>query len=128
MENYKTKPLVYSCSGCSNVAQMCNSIALWLDQQEYAEMSCIAGIGGNVKAILHKSTNRKRIVLDGCPLQCAKSCMDERGLSYDLHIDLSELGIKKKFHSMYTPEECVLIIEEHILPQVKKLLDLEVDV
>jgi len=125
MENYNSKPLVYSCSGCSNVAQMCNSIALWLDKNAYAEMSCIAGIGGNVKAILHKAKNRPRIVLDGCPLHCAKSCMNERNFSYDLHIDLAELGLKKQYHEMFSEEECVLVIEEHVLPKVKMLLDLQ---
>ena len=125
MENYNVKRLVYSCSGCWNVAQMCNSIALWLDKNAYAEMSCIAGIGGNVKAILHKTKNRPRIVLDGCPLHCAKSCMNERELSFDLHIDLSEFGFKKQYHDLFSEEECALVIEEHVLPKVKKLLDLQ---
>ena len=39
-------PLVYSCSGCSNAAQMANQMALWLDCEGEAEMSCIAGVGG----------------------------------------------------------------------------------
>ena len=45
-------PLVYSCSGCSSAAQMANYLALQLDRQGEAEMSCIAGVGGNVKNFL----------------------------------------------------------------------------
>jgi uncharacterized metal-binding protein len=44
------KPLVYSCSGCSSSAQMANYLAVQLDRQGLAEMSCIAGVGGNVKS------------------------------------------------------------------------------
>jgi len=41
------KPLVYACSGCSNVAQLANDLALILNRKNLAEMSSIAGIGGN---------------------------------------------------------------------------------
>ncbi|MBF3198252.1 zinc-binding protein, partial [Pseudomonas aeruginosa] len=41
-------PLVYACSGCSNVAQLANDLALRLDRARLAEMSCIAGVGGDV--------------------------------------------------------------------------------
>ncbi|WP_317850995.1 MULTISPECIES: putative zinc-binding protein, partial [unclassified Pseudomonas] len=41
-------PLVYSCSGCSNVAQLANTVALRLDRAGLAEMSCIVGVGGHV--------------------------------------------------------------------------------
>lgn len=47
-----TFPLVYSCSGCSSAAQTANQVALELDRMGVAEMSCIAGIGGDVKPIL----------------------------------------------------------------------------
>ncbi len=40
------KPLVYACSGCSNVAQLANDLALILNRKNLAEMSSIAGIGG----------------------------------------------------------------------------------
>ncbi|MBS3959615.1 MAG: hypothetical protein KGZ52_09465, partial [Xanthomonadaceae bacterium] len=36
-------PLVYSCSGCSSAAQLANRLALMLDRDGEAEMSCIAG-------------------------------------------------------------------------------------
>ncbi|MFC3282033.1 putative zinc-binding protein [Litchfieldella rifensis] len=36
--------LIYSCSGCSDVAQLANEVALRLDHAGVAEMSCIAGV------------------------------------------------------------------------------------
>ena len=44
-------PLVYSCSGCSSAAQLANHVALQLDRRGVAEMSCIAGVGGDVSFI-----------------------------------------------------------------------------
>ena len=45
-------PLVYSCSGCSSAAQMANHIAVQLDRRGEAEMSCIAGVGGDVSQLV----------------------------------------------------------------------------
>ena len=118
---HKKTPLVYSCSGCSNVAQMANDIALWLNKQDKAEMSCIAGIGGGVKALLHKAKNRQRIVLDWCPLQCAKSCMENQELNIDLHIDLSDFGLKKAYNTQFSEEEKLRVINDFILKKIDQL-------
>ena len=45
-------PLVYSCSGCSSAAQMANQLAIRLDREGLAEMSCIAGVGGGVPGLV----------------------------------------------------------------------------
>ena len=38
-------------------------------------MSCIAGVGGNVKKLVKTAqSGRKIIAIDGCPLACAKAC------------------------------------------------------
>ena len=62
--------LVYSCSGSSNVAQLANYIAVRLDRLGLAEMSCIAGVGGDVRALVRKATSGQPVVIiDGCPLR-----------------------------------------------------------
>ena len=64
-------PLVYSCSGCSSAAQLTNQVALQLDRRCAAEMSCIAGVGGDVPYLLKIAQSGRPIVaLDGCPLVC----------------------------------------------------------
>lgn len=106
-----TKPMVYSCSGCSNVAQLANSIAVKLDRNNIAEMSCIAGVGGNVKSLCGKLNraqrhSRKIIALDGCPLACVKSCLKDKNIAADVHIDLSQtLSLKKSYQSDFNAEE-----------------------
>ncbi|HEX7046797.1 MAG TPA: putative zinc-binding protein [Gammaproteobacteria bacterium] len=97
-------PLVYSCSGCSSAAQLANTLAVRLDRAKVAEMSCIAGVGGGVKSLVNKAkraaaSNRKIVVLDGCHLQCARHCLDNQGVTPDVHLRLNELGIRKEYHA-----------------------------
>ena len=47
-------PIIYSCSGCSNVAQLANTLAVRLDRAGLAEMSCIAGVAAMSKLWLKK--------------------------------------------------------------------------
>lgn len=56
-------PLVYACSGCSNAAQLANHFALRLTRAGLAEMSCIAGVGGQVPALLRMLIKRFRPLL-----------------------------------------------------------------
>lgn len=93
------KPLVYSCSGCSNAAQMANYLAIKMDREGIAEMSCIAGVGGNVKKLVRTAlSGRKIIAIDGCPLACSKACLGNHNISPDMHFDLTTLGVSKKQH------------------------------
>ena len=77
----KTLPLVYSCSGCSSAAQMANHLAVQLDRRGVAEMSCIAGVGGNVPSLVKVAQSGRAILaLDGCPLECVKNSLAQRGV------------------------------------------------
>jgi len=118
MNDQQSKPLVYSCSGCSSAAQMANYIAVQLDRSEVAEMSCIAGVGGNVKKLVRTAlSGRKIIVIDGCPLACSKACLNNHSVSPDVHIDLSRLGVKKKQHEDFDREQA-----NELLVQLKQMI------
>lgn len=98
-------PLIYSCSGCSNIAQLANDIAVKMDREGFAEMSCIAGVGGNVKPLVKKAQSERRIIaIDGCVLQCAKSCLNNVSVQPDVHYVLTDYGIKKEYHKDYNDE------------------------
>lgn len=110
--NRKTLPLAYSCSGCSSAAQMANDLALALDRAGVVEMSCIAGVGGDVKPLVHKAkSGRPIVVLDGCPLHCARHCLARHGIVPDQHYDLSESGVNKEYHAGYDESEARRIFE-----------------
>ncbi len=103
-------PLVYSCSGCSNIAQLANKVAIELDRDQIAEMSCIAGVGGGVSPLVKKATSGRTIIsLDGCPLHCVKSCLSKVGVEPTLHYTLTDYGIKKKYHMDFIASDVVKI-------------------
>lgn len=95
--NVKNKPIVYSCSGCSNLAQMAHNISLTLDGDGIAEMSCISGVVGKVKPIMELAkSGRPIIAIDGCELGCTKACLDKSGIKTDHYFKISDLGFDKR--------------------------------
>ncbi len=96
-DNLTGKPIVYSCSGCSNLAQMAHNISLTLDGDGIAEMSCISGVVGNVKPIMDlANSGRPIIAIDGCDLGCTKACLDKSGIKTDHYFKISDLGFDKR--------------------------------
>jgi len=91
------KPIVYSCSGCSNLAQMAHNISLNLDGDDIAEMSCISGVIGKVGPIMDLAkSGRPIIAIDGCSLSCTKSCLEASDLKADYYYLISDLGFEKR--------------------------------
>jgi uncharacterized metal-binding protein len=89
-------PIVYSCSGCSSAAQTANMIAIKMDREKVAEMSCIAGVGGDVKPLVRTAkSGREIIAIDGCPLSCVKSCLARHDVSPQHHFVLSDFDVPK---------------------------------
>jgi len=118
-KNGRRLPLIYSCSGASSAAQMTNQIAVTLDRMEIAEMSCIAGVGGDVKPLVKVAkSGRPIIAVDGCPLQCAAHILKRHGLEADKHYELSKMGVKKIMHEDFNPGEAERIAQ-HIAKEVR---------
>lgn len=112
MSSNEKLPLVYSCSGASSAAQMANHLAVKLDRLKVAEMSCIAGVGGEVKALVRTArSGRPIIALDGCPLQCVAQILKRHDLHPDRHYDLSKAGVKKKPHEDFDPQEAAQVLQ-----------------
>lgn len=108
-------PLVYSCSGCSSAAQLANHVAVRLDRLGEAEMSCIAGVGGDVAHLVKIArSGRPILALDGCPLRCVEACLAQRGLAPTRHVLLHEQGVKKRFGSDFDPVEAERVLEHAI--------------
>ncbi len=108
----KTLPLVYSCSGCSSAAQMANHVALQLDRRGVAEMSCIAGVGGDVPALVRLAASGRAIMaIDGCPVACARKCLARQGVTPDVHLELSAFGVRKRLHADFDAGQAADMVE-----------------
>lgn len=113
MKRSTDSPLIYACSGCSSIAQLANAVAVRLDREGVAEMSCIAGVGGGVKSLVKKArSGRPIIALDGCELHCARHCLANASVEADWHLTLTRYGIKKRYHQDYAPDDVIEITNE----------------
>ncbi|MDR2187865.1 MAG: putative zinc-binding protein [Azonexus sp.] len=109
-------PLVYSCSGCSSAAQTSNDVALELDRRNLAEMSCIAGVGGDVpKLVKVAKSGRPIIAIDGCALSCVKNTLARHGVQPVAWHELSQYEVEKIYGA--DPDQA----------NVKKVLDIVID-
>lgn len=114
-------PLVYSCSGCSGAAQMANYLALQINRSGIGEMSCIAGVGGNVISLVKTArSGRKIVAIDGCHLACCKACLQNHNIQPDVHIELADYGVKKKVNEDFDRQEADKILAG-LHPQIERL-------
>jgi uncharacterized metal-binding protein len=114
-ESYDDLPLVYSCSGCSSAAQMANDIAVRLDREHVAEMSCIAGVGGDVGPLVDTATSgRPMLVIDGCPLECARKSLEQQDVTPDRHVNLAKQGVPKEYHADYDKDQATELFDEFV--------------
>jgi len=89
--------IVLACSGGSNVGQITNEVAKRLDEAGEAKFFCLAGVGGCVSGMVASVKGADWVlVLDGCPVGCAKKCVDKAGISNYGYLVVTELGIEKK--------------------------------
>ncbi len=112
-------PLVYSCSGCSNLAQLANTLALRLDREGEAQMSCIAGVGGDIPSFVNQvRSGRPILALDGCPLACVQGCLRRHGVVPDQYMQLQAHydGLKKRYGQQAENSDV-----ERIYPQIVEL-------
>lgn len=87
---------IFACSGASTAGALADQAARKLARDGAGRMLCLAGIASRVPAIM-KSTEAVRTILaiDGCPLSCTKSCLEEAGFSNFKHLQLTDIGISK---------------------------------
>lgn len=113
--DYEQLPLVYSCSGCSSAAQLANDLAVRLDREGEAEMSCIAGVGGEVTPLVRTaSAGRPILTIDGCPLECARQCLQQHDVEPDHHVQLADRDVSKDYHTDYDDETA-----EHLFTELR---------
>ncbi len=86
-----------ACSGGSNVGHITNEVARRLWSEGLANFFCLAGVGGHVSGMVASVKGPDKVlVLDGCPVGCARKCMDAAGLSDYEYVLVTDLGIAKE--------------------------------
>ena len=105
--------IMYACSGIgSNVGQLANAAACRLAVEGFGGGSCLAGVGGDIKKLIdvNKAAD-ERIVIDGCPVACAKKIMDDKGLTIDRYVLITDLGIAKTAGPDFNPDDIRIVVD-----------------
>ncbi len=105
--------IIYSCSGIgSNVGQLANAAACRLMREGYGGGSCLAGVGGGIGKLIDMGKGAdERVVIDGCPVACAKKIMDDKGLSIDRYVLITDLGISKTPGPAYAESDVQTVVD-----------------
>ena len=88
--------LIFACSGAADVGEIADKAARKLTREGVGRMFCTAGLGGRISGILKTSEAADSILaIDGCPLNCVKSSLEQAGFNTFKHLQLADLGLEK---------------------------------
>jgi uncharacterized metal-binding protein len=88
--------LIFACSGAADVGEIADKAARKLNRDGMGRMFCMAGLGGRISGILKTTEAAEGILaIDGCPLNCVKSSLEQAGFKAFKHLQLADLGLEK---------------------------------
>jgi len=87
--------LLYTCSGASDVGELADRAVRKLWKEGFAQKTCLAGVGADISGFVQSAKGADvNITVDGCPIACAKKCLERIGVK-PLSIMLADIGFKK---------------------------------
>lgn len=88
--------LLYACSGGANVAEIADRAARELMFAGCGTMFCLAGLGADIPGMVQTARDADlNLLIDGCPMECAKKTFDRHGITNYRQIKVTDLGIDK---------------------------------
>jgi uncharacterized metal-binding protein len=88
--------LIFSCSGAADVGEIADRASRTLTRDGSGRMYCLAGIGGDVSGIVESTKAASGVlVIDGCPIDCAKKTLERAGINGFSHLRITDHGMKK---------------------------------
>jgi len=95
-ERCKKKVLFYACSGGANVAEVADRAVRQLMDQGLGVMFCLAGLGAGIETMIQTARDADlNVVLDGCPVDCARKIFEGAGVTNYVQIRVTDLGMEK---------------------------------
>ena len=105
--------LLYACSGGANVAEISDRAVRELMFDGAGTMFCLAGLGAGIESMIRTARDADlNVVIDGCPMDCAKRIFDNCGVTNYVQIKVTDLGIEKTKGVRCTDEQVALVVAE----------------
>jgi len=103
--------LLYACSGGANVAEVADKAARELMFAGHGAMFCLAGCGADIPGMVQTARDADlNLIIDGCPMDCAKKIFDRHGLTNYRQIKVTDLGVEKVKGVRCTDEQVVAVV------------------
>ncbi len=103
--------LFYACSGGANVAEIADIAARELMFAGEGEMFCLAGLGAGIESMIQKARDADlNVLIEGCPMDCAKKIFDNFGLTNYVQVKVTDLGIEKVKVRRATDEQVAKVV------------------
>jgi uncharacterized metal-binding protein len=88
--------MILACSGGSNVGQLSNQAAVELTEEGFGSMYCLAGIGAALSGFIQSARDvDELVVIDGCPVGCARGVLKQQGVPERNYLVVTDLGFEK---------------------------------
>ena len=98
--------LLSTCSGAANVGEIADKAVRELMFAGRGAMFCLAGLGGDIQGMIQSARDADvNLVIDGCPMECAKKTFDRHRITNYRHIRVTDLGIEKQKGVRCTEEQ-----------------------
>jgi uncharacterized metal-binding protein len=105
------KRIIFPCAGQANVGQLTNLAAVQLTEEGYGTIACVSLLAIGTESLIANAMNADEVViLDGCPMICAKKIAGAHGVAAGQHLVLTELGISKGPSKSYTDADVEKIV------------------
>lgn len=105
-EGKKKTVLLYACSGGANVAEIADRACRELMFAGEGTMFCLAGLGAGIQGMVQTARDADvNLVIDGCPMDCAKKVFDKAGVTGYKYVKVTDLGIEKQKGVRCTQEQ-----------------------
>ncbi|PKG31560.1 putative zinc-binding protein [Methanoregula sp.] len=105
------KRIIFPCAGQANTGQLTNLAALQLTEEGYGSIACVALLAIGSENLVANALNADEVViLDGCPMLCAKKIAGAQGVAAGQHIVLTEIGITKGPSKNYTQDDIEKVV------------------
>jgi uncharacterized metal-binding protein len=103
--------LLYACSGGANVAEIADKAARVMMFGGCGTMFCLAGIGAGIGGMIQTAKDADvNLVIDGCPMDCAKKVFEKAGITNYRYIKVTDLGIEKTKGVRGTDEQVAKVV------------------
>ena len=89
--------LIFTCAGAAYTGQVANRSGVQLMEQGAGSLFCIAAVAAGIEQKMDRARKAgQRVAIDGCEDHCARKVLEKEGLSADVHVVLTDMGIEKK--------------------------------